>query len=580
MGCRSNEVPAVRNTWAASLLESGKMRILSGLLLAIALISSAQQTAPLFRAGTKLVEVTVTVLDKKGNAVSGLEPADFTLLDDGKPRELALFRFDGAPAATTPASAPAVPTPSLPPGVFTNRSATEDTPHNITALVLDSLNTPPQQSTMARAQMMRYLRAIAPQTRVAIFLMGQQLRILHDFTADASALRAKLDKAALGMPLATVTDYNQSIVEAEAFVDMFAGNPEMQKAAEEMARNNLEVETMANAQARRYRMERSLAAMEALGKHLAGIPGRKNLVWIGAGFSMVSITGAMGMGVHGGVEDFEYKVRQTSQRLAQQGIILYIVDSQGIALPSDQSAASRAPVPVRGRGRFEPQMDTEQASSDPRPAMELMASITGGRYLHNTNDLAAGFKQTATDVQGSYTLGFYLAAEPDDKWHKLKVRVKRSGVSLRHREGYIAEAGPAQPTEWTPETWRATYSNPIGSTVIPLTAQCVRTPSGELALTLTADATTVQFHADGDNVKADVEIGIGEFAPDGSVRTNRNALTASIPAARFEEGRKAGIKYQRQWKPAPESTTLRLIVHDVRSGKYGSLDVPLDKLPH
>jgi hypothetical protein len=295
---------------------------------------------------------------------------------------------------------------------------------------------------------------------------------------------------------------------------------------------------------------------------------------------MVSITGAMGMGVHGNIEDFEAKVRQTSQRLAQQGVILYIVDSQGIALPSDQSAASRAPVPVRGRGRFEPQMDTEAASSDPRPAMELMASITGGRYFYNTNDLAAGFRQTATDIQGSYTLGFYLSGDPDEKWHKLKVRVKRSGVNLRHREGYLSESVPPQTTDWTQETWRANFSNPIVSTVIPLTAKCERTPSGELALTVFADAGALQFHTDGDNLKAELEVGIGDFAPDGSARTNRSAFTASVPTAKWEDARKTGITYQRQWKPAENVTSLRLIVHDVRSGKYGSLDVPLNKIPH
>jgi VWFA-related protein len=557
------------------MLESGKMRNLPAWLLAFALTSTAQQSAPVFRAGSKLVEVSVTVLDKKGNAVTGLEPADFTVLDEGKPRELALFRFDGAPApAADSAPAPAAP---LPPGVFTNRSsAGSEPPRNITALVLDSLNTPPEQNTTVRSQMLRYLRALAPQTRVAIFLMGKQLRILHDFTSDDADLRAKLQKATLGMPLTTVTDFSQSIVEAEAFVNMFP--PEMQKAAEEIARNNLEIEAMANAQSRRNRMERSLAAMEALGEHLAGIPGRKNLVWIGAGFSMVSITGAMGMGVHGGVEDFEGKVRKTSQRLAQQGVILYIVDSQGLALPSDQSAASRAPLPVRGRGRFEPQMDTEAASNDPRPAMELMASITGGRYLHNSNDLAAGFKQTATDMQGSYTLGFYLTGDPDDKWHKLKVRVKRAGVNLRHREGYLSESGPPQTTTWTTETWRANFSNPIGSTVIPLTAKCERMPSGDLALTILADMNAVQFRADGDNLKADLEVGIADFAADGSARTNRNSFTASVPAAQWEETRKAGLRHQLQWKPAANATSLRLIVHDVRSGNYGSLDVPLDKL--
>ena len=48
----------------------------------------------------------------------------------------------------------------------------------ITALVLDSLNTPPQQNTFARAQMMKYLRELAPHTRVAMFLLSQLTRIV------------------------------------------------------------------------------------------------------------------------------------------------------------------------------------------------------------------------------------------------------------------------------------------------------------------------------------------------------------------------------------------------------------------
>ena len=113
-------------------------------------------------------------------------------------------------------------------------------------------------------------------------------------------------------------------------------------------------------------------------------------------------------------------------------------------MPSDTLASARAPVPVRGRGRFEPQMDADEASNDPRPAMGLMASVTGGRYFHNTNDLAAGFKQTVNDMQGSYTLGFYMPGDPDDKWHKLKVKVNRRGTEALYRQGYLAESMPSQ----------------------------------------------------------------------------------------------------------------------------------------
>ena len=258
---------------------------------------------------------------------------------------------------------------------------------------------------------------------------------------------------------------------------------------------------------------------------------------------MFTITGAMGMGVHGGTENYEAKVRQTSQKLAQQGVILYIVDSKGIDLPSDQAASSRGPVPVRGRGRFEPQMDSEAISNDPRPAMELMASITGGRYMYNTNDLSAGFRQTAADMQGSYTLGFYMPGDPDDKWHKLKVKVKRSGVNVRHREGYLAELAPVQPVEWSTERWHAAFSNPIGSTVIPMTAKCERMANGELALSLLVDSARLcEFRPDGENLKADLEVAIAELTPEGAAHTNRATVQASVPAAESgEEARKAGV---------------------------------------
>jgi hypothetical protein len=62
-------------------------------------------------------------------------------------------------------------------------------------------------------------------------------------------------------------------------------------------------------------------------------------------------------------------------------------------------------------------------------------------------------------------------------------------------------------------------------------------------------------------------------------RASRSELTRTVPAAQWEAARQQPTRYELTWKPAPEATTLRIIVQDVHSGRYGSLDVPLNQVP-
>ena len=65
---------------------------------------AAQQQTPTFRTTTRLVELTVTALDKKGQAVTDLRLEDFTIQENGKPRPIAFFRYDGGPPVEPKAS--------------------------------------------------------------------------------------------------------------------------------------------------------------------------------------------------------------------------------------------------------------------------------------------------------------------------------------------------------------------------------------------------------------------------------------------------------------------------------------------
>jgi VWFA-related protein len=547
--------------------------LLAGLGICLAVLG-AQQRQPMFRAATRLVEVSVTVVDKKGQAVTGLTPADFVVTDQGKPRTVDIFHFDGGRDVGT-----AAPAPVAAPGVFTNLPIlSEDAPRNVTALVLDSLNTPPRFSGSSRVQLLRYLKTLAPRTVTAVYLMANQLFVLHDFSDDAAALRAKVEKANLPVSTMRETDTMQSIVEAESFLRSFT--EDSKDSMVPFLNTSLRADAVADAAIKADRVQQSLAQIEALGAHMAEIPGRKSVVWIGGGFSMVAIT-ATTQGQKSTpeiLEIHENAVRQTSRRLAQQGIALYVVDANRV----EASAATRAQMPQataqRGRGNFEVFQDTAMMSADTKSPMQTMAAITGGRYFY-PDDATSGVDTFMTDLRAGYTLGFYVAETPDDKWHKLKVQVKRPGVTVRHREGYLLDATQTKPVAWTDDVWQAALSNPILSSAIPLTVSVKRTPAGELVVTVLADTATLQYAPNGDTLDAILDVLIADRAVDGPGRIHRSRVSSSVPVALWEGVRTKPTRYERAWTPAANATSLRVIVHDPNTGKYGSVDVPLSKVP-
>jgi hypothetical protein len=79
-----------------------------------------------------------------------------------------------------------------------------------------------------------------------------------------------------------------------------------------------------------------------------------------------------------------------------------------------------------------------------------LASMTGGIFLHDSNDLFTELKTAIDDSAGYYLLGWYPGANAfkDNPahaadYHKIQIKVRRKGLTVRSREGFYGARGGA-----------------------------------------------------------------------------------------------------------------------------------------
>jgi VWFA-related protein len=99
-------------------------------------------------------------------------------------------------------------------------------------------------------------------------------------------------------------------------------------------------------------------------------------------------------------------------------------------------------VPVRGPSlgpapMVPPSIDSRMLHAR-NTSLRTMADATDGLAIVGTNDLDSGLRRVVSDLTSYYLVGFYTTETLDGKFHRLTVRVKRPGVEVRARRGYLA----------------------------------------------------------------------------------------------------------------------------------------------
>src|SRR5260370_8753325 len=153
---------------------------------------SSADSPTVIRSTTRLVQVDVVVTDSSGHPVKGpLTEKDFTILEDGKLQKISFFSFQHFEGQEKQKQLP----PQLPPHLTTTRPEHRRAPGPPIVLLMDGVNTPPENQIFVRQQMLKFLADhFDPRMRVAVFLLGNELTMLQAFTSNPALLTAAMQK--------------------------------------------------------------------------------------------------------------------------------------------------------------------------------------------------------------------------------------------------------------------------------------------------------------------------------------------------------------------------------------------------
>jgi VWFA-related protein len=444
---------------------------------------------------------------------------------------------------------------------------------------MDALNTTIPNQAYARQQMIRYMEKMPSNVPIAVYVLGQKLRMVQDFTSDPEILK-KAAKS-INMNASPLLDNPNGGSDSELYsAGMFEAMPQqVQESVQSFVAEQASYQTDMRV---RYTME----ALQSIARSLAGFPGRKNLIWISESFPLnISPDFTVEQGAEfSGLRSYGSDIAKTADTLIGSQVAIYPVDARGLVGPAFFSAASsgrdRYGRALRG-SRMADQLarDSSQLNAA-HDAMNLLADRTGGKAYYNRNDLDAAIRNSVEDGSVYYMLGYY----PDNKdWNgkfrKLEIKVNRGGVKLRHRQGYYAINPKGyrniNPKERNKELGDALLLGSPTSTA--LFFQAAVFPPSEQAKNKTTikygiDPHALVFEREDDNLEhASVECVVQAYTEKGKlVNSITSKEEAALKPETFKKVLQTGFPCEDQIELPAGSFLLRLAIRDGRSGLIGS----------
>ena len=396
--------------------------------------SAASQEVPIFGTGVRVVAVPVFVTDKSGRAVEGLTAADFEIKDQKHRVPIVAFQ-------AVDASAPDLPTPNA--GLLVQAAARRQ----ILFLFDLSFSTPTGVVKARRAAIQLTRTALAPGDLVAAATYSQSgIRVLIGFSPDHEQVARAIESLGLredrGLQDPLSLAWELGINPTGLGLPTDVGTPR-QEELDSFFIDQLKMQWRADNLHYGQRVNAFLGGLSRLAGMLDGLQGRKHVILLSGGFDQWVLQGERGMDrrnseqaiLQGQLSDVQgdhyfgdatsgNRLRQIYDALAASDTVIHTVEIGGMA--------------ARKAGMEQVENAGQEDLARGRDSLANLASSTGGRFVHDANDLVAGLHEILDATRYYYVLAF----EPSDdhaagKLRKLSVDVKREGLSVSHRAAYV-----------------------------------------------------------------------------------------------------------------------------------------------
>lgn len=416
-----------------------------------------------------LVNIEVMVYDKDGNPVRGLTRDDFEVLVDKEPVEITnFFAVEGGERAVSGEEIGTLPVESA-------EASPAPAPEEQRYLVLfvDNGNIAANHRKRVFDDLKENLdELMQPADRVAVISQDGVVEIEQPFTSDRELVEAALERLEKVTGRGAMRALEPRLIqrdieagEAPPGADNLAsgttpstGGPFEQPTFDIDARRTFSQVTN-YAQQAQNQGQLTLANLSRFVNSLAGMPGRKAVVYVSDGlelapgeylfriwdFKYATIAAQEVNITNIDAEIDRYRLRDQFQDLISNAnanrVAFYTIEGGSQRGPGDISAETSVAV-IDSLART--------ADGEREESLRALAFETGGVPLLNSGGVSHILHQVSTDFSNYYSLGYPSPHTGDGELHRVKVQVKdRPELRLRYLEGYKDKDSDERMTDQT-----------------------------------------------------------------------------------------------------------------------------------